>query len=247
MMWTLIKKDWRVNRATVIGAAVLSVMPYVLTILNQWVDPPKNSHQEVTYNYPAAIATAAMAAIFFTIFICAAFGGGSFAGERRERTAEFLGVLPVSRKKIVLSKLIVAWACIVLLLVTHLVVIVGCILFAENMGISRNSYPEFLIASGSYLSYAITLFGIAWALSIFIDSPAIAASIAIGVGVGIYFGGTAWMLKLFELLTDQTTTRAFYTRQNERIAALAVGALSALASVVAVGLSSVRYVRRSAP
>jgi ABC-type transport system involved in multi-copper enzyme maturation permease subunit len=240
MIAALLKKDWRLNRVVVIAAAVVSMMPYALTLANIRLNPPAYRATEPRDYFDAAL-TAAYACLVLSVVLSAAFGGLAFAAERRERTAEFLAMMPVSRRTVILSKLLVASACVAALVAVHAVVVAVVVEWAEVSGVRFHS-PTWAEAGGMALAFAVALFGIAWALSTVIRSPAIAASIAIAVGIGLLFGGAEWAKKLSDLWWDGRS-RPF--SEGELFAMVSGGA--AAVGVLAVAVSSAYYLRRVEP
>ena len=105
MMWTLIKKDLRLNLLLIGSAALFSAMPYALAAVNLVVNPPDHKVVE-TRDYVQTLEGAGYACLILMVIMSSAFGGSSFALERRDRSAEFLGMLPVSRRRIGASKLL---------------------------------------------------------------------------------------------------------------------------------------------
>jgi ABC-type transport system involved in multi-copper enzyme maturation permease subunit len=243
MMLALLRKEWRLNRAVLIGCLVTAVMPYVVTVANLWINPPRYSTYDPRHLIQA-IQFAAYACLVITVILAAAFGGLTFAGERRERTAEFLGMLPVSREAIIASKLIVPLACLVVLVTVHLLVLVACIAWADRIAVRLQGADEgVLFAAASAVSFGVAMFGIAWALSVFLRSPAIAAAVALGVGVGMFFGMMEWADRAQQFLRDR-----FFPRAGADDVAMVVVGLTALAiGVAAIVASSLHYRRRVEP
>jgi ABC-type transport system involved in multi-copper enzyme maturation permease subunit len=242
MMTALLKKDWRLNRVVVVAGLIISVMPYVLALANQRFFPEKYRPVGLR-EYLDTTQFAAMACLALVVVLAAAFGGLTFAAERRERNAEFLGMLPVSRGRIILSKLLVALACVTVLIAFHVLVLVVCDAWRVHAGflLRRNGEGVFY-AGGMAVAYAVTLFGIAWALSILLRSPAIAATIAIGIGAGLLFGGMAWAERAFDAW-DQLHG---YRTSEEKLLTIVCSASAAI-GLLAILLSSAHYIRRVEP
>ena len=98
--------------------------------------------------------------------------GFIIAGERRDRSAEFLAYLPPKRSTILASKAIlcflwIAFVAIVYILVTE--VIVPWISSGE-VSIQDGGREQFLIDA----AYTTSIFGVSWLCSSFLESPVIA-------------------------------------------------------------------------
>ena len=115
MKW-LIWKDYRVNRLAFITALALMVAPHALAAILVWRGVPMTCPAECF-----------MGSSFYSLGLLqlafALLGGNSIAGERIDRSAEFLAYLPVSRGRILASKLLVALAAVPLVWLPNLVVL----------------------------------------------------------------------------------------------------------------------------
>ena len=241
MIGALMRKDWRLNRVVVIAGLIISLMPYALSLANLRLNPPRH-YTPTLKDYLEIAQVSAVVCFICVVILAAAFGGLAFAGERRERTAEFLGMLPASRGAIVASKLIVALLCLAALLAVHGGVIALTNMWWQSASIGRVRGPSVVEAGGMAAAFAFAVFGVAWALSVFLNSPAIAACIAIAVGVGLLFGGMAWAEKAFEAWDELHGTQ---TSEDVMLAVVCLAAASV--GFIAIVASSLRYVRRVAP
>lgn len=190
--WMLLKKDWRVNLAPIFGLLIITVAPYLIALvahaanaeqpqtrLETWYDAQHHMHAKSIQIYEGAplIQDLQSASIFSALFItvmASAFGGIAFAQERRDHSADFLAMLPVKRLDIISSKLLVALG---------LLLLAGAIDF---LGLVLTNYPDdwLLRSTLNPVSCGLAMFSIAWVLSTFLESAAIAASIAIVVVIG---------------------------------------------------------------
>lgn len=237
MVRALLKKDLHVFRLPMITAAMLSVVPYMLSLLYRAVMPtgPYPAEPYLAFVFFAAIVSLVLAAL-----VAAAMGGVAFAVERRDRTAEFLAMLPVSRWAIVRSKLLVAAATLTTCVGMHVLVIVGCLLWPSLREKPLPDESEIYSALGFAAVAAFTLFAVGWALSIFIDSPAIAATLSGVVGFALAFGATDWVEKLIRYFRWDELIK----HHAEGLSYFIVAALSVVLGIVAIWLSSWHYVRR---
>ena len=108
------------------------------------------------------------------------FGGMAFAAERRERTADFLNLLPPSRGASALSKLLVAVLALAAAFAMHIwLMSVGARAYdipnGYNFTFSWDLQDALLWGAGLVMA-----FGVAWLLSSFLSSSAISACIGGG-------------------------------------------------------------------
>jgi ABC-type transport system involved in multi-copper enzyme maturation permease subunit len=232
----LLRKDWRLNRAVVLTLVISMASIYAFGCADYyWVRHEAPMERWANGGYDATfgdnMAYCAFAGLFVTVLLAAAFGANAFATERRERWGDFLATIPASRGQIILSKLIVAVACVaVSVAVNSAVLAVTSNHSWRSMQLMRDSRQILFYWGGM----AVGLFGIAWAMSLFISSAAIAAAISMGslfaVGEVIYIFG--WYDRM-----DQTD-RSFTTTMS--IAAGFAGVVCAIAA-------SLHYLRRVRP
>src|SRR5690349_9300295 len=111
MIGTLLSKDWRVNRVATIGGVVMVASAYGLI----WAVSVLQSNPPRVVSFPqSCIAIAAIAGrlgLILTAVIAAIHGAAAFTLERRERSADFVSMLPIGRGEIVLSKILTAIVC----------------------------------------------------------------------------------------------------------------------------------------
>jgi ABC-type transport system involved in multi-copper enzyme maturation permease subunit len=242
MMLALIRKEWRLSRAILIGCLVTLLMPYVFSVANLWISPPRGANVEPR-DYVDAIKFAAFASLVITVIFAAAFGGQAFAGERRERTAEFLAMLPVSRGAIIASKLVVPAVSLMTLIVLHVLVLLACDEWALGIGLRRPDGEDVLYSSMFAVAYVVAFFSISWALSTFLQSAALAAVITIGIGISMFFGMLAWGERLSRFLRE----RYHAPSDNEAMTMVVISAMVAAIGIAAIVGSSMVYRRRVEP
>jgi ABC-type transport system involved in multi-copper enzyme maturation permease subunit len=185
MMTDLLKKDWRLNRGTLIASFAVLIMLFGMHVIALVAS---ESQYPVTPKHAAdALINAGVVGLFLMAIMAAVYGGIAFALERRERWADLLAVLPVSRAQIVLSKLIVVAACMLLAWA-----IVGSILLVAaqfTLAPNRHLLPVNLVEPVSIAAgMTVMMFGVAWLLSSVLTSPAISAGVSIGATVSLVFG-----------------------------------------------------------
>ena len=171
-MYTLMRKDWRVYRAPVIGTVVLGVGPYLLYgLMAMTMLPPNNGWRLTTLAATASLACLAV--------VASAFGGMAWAAERAERTATFTALLPPTRLQQSASKLAVATAWLI-----------PCFLLDAGVGLASTALggsarfhsampADFPTVAVNIATFGIAAFGIAWASSSVLNSSAISAAIGL--------------------------------------------------------------------
>jgi hypothetical protein len=183
-MFALLKKDWRLNAVPIFGGTLLVATPYIVVLLAELSESRRDRGRYLADN----LRIAAIMGTILTVAITAVFGGAAFALERRERSADFLAMLPVARRKIVLSKAIIGAGCCAALWA------INFFAFHEADAHATPGPAHPITTYGIVICAAeimIPAFGIAWFASVFLSSPSIAACIAIGAVV---------LLTVFELL-----------------------------------------------
>ena len=243
MMRKLLRKDWRVYRPAVVGAAVLAVCPYAFALLMYALYPPE-PRIAATRALMDWLEEASGAGLGLTLVTAAVFGGMAFAAERREGPAAFLAMLPVTRRRIVASKLLVALPCVAVPAAVHAYVAAGVVLRWE--GETRGLPPGFILNSFLQGLLACTcvfvlLFGLAWALSLNLRSPAIAATAAFGLAVILLFVTSTWAheaVRRGEILGREVGPG--FPRPVMASVCVAVGAIAFL-------VSTAHYLRRVEP
>lgn len=176
----LLWKDFRQQRGFLIAAAVLLVIPYLVAsaalIINQLLgkDPVD---EWIRFYYAAGVADFGLASV-----LVAFFSGNAIAGERADRSSEFIAYLPVERRTSVLSKALVALGISVSLLGM-------CIAILYILAVVYADYPGPPERQAMYMLLGICalMFGVAWLVSSFARSGTYAAAcgVCVAVGVGI--------------------------------------------------------------
>lgn len=216
MLKTLLWKDFRQHGKFLVACGVLLLLPYVIAVVtligNQM---SKYATEEwITIFFAASIANA-MLAVVLVAFIA----GNSIAGERADRSAEFTAYLPIDRKTAVLSKAITAIGiCVGLVTVMSVI--------AWLLSPTANGGPTEVRASDArmFLATAIPMFGVAWFLSSFVRTPAIAA--AMGVAFPVCLGVTCGFLSELESMEKTDMVSVFI------VISIAVGLACFAAGVV---------------
>lgn len=113
--------------------------------------------------------------------LAAIVGIGALSKEERDKTADFLLTMPVSRVRVITEKLLFA--------ITHVVVVnlaVGVVCILSSLAISADAdYPQMLLILFSYLLMQIEITAITFGISAFLNTGGL--GIGIGIGFGLYF------------------------------------------------------------
>ncbi|MFT3785179.1 MAG: ABC transporter permease [Tepidisphaeraceae bacterium] len=179
LMLTLIAKDLRVFRTPLIGLILLGVAAYAffgvwITTLNSW-------RETRTSDWFEALGAGAMMGLGLSALVASAFGGMSIAGERTDRTALFMAMLPVRRGQILFSKAVAGGMLILGVMLIHLAIAILAFLTASRVsGGSVAEMASFVrqIAKPTLLAFpmAYCCFSVAWLAGTFIRSAAISAA-----------------------------------------------------------------------
>lgn len=195
MNW-LIWKEYRLNRAILIFAALVVLAPHVVALVSAW------------YNeWPAAkvlysLVGSGFFGLAFGQVVLALLGGYAFAGERQDRSAEFLAYLPVPKAKTVAGKAILAvavtagiWAvngAVMLFAFNRLPHVTTPDINPENAGMML----------GNVAVTGLAFFAIGWLLSAFVSSPGFAVLVSLGT-TWLTAMAVAWLA--FEFLGDKAS------------------------------------------
>jgi ABC-type transport system involved in multi-copper enzyme maturation permease subunit len=178
-MIALLTKDLRLYRAAFIAAGIGIVAPFLLemiALIYGALDHP-------AVQLYGILDLTRIFAVLASMIVAAIFGGSAFSIERRDRSGEFLAMLPINRWYIMLSKFLVPLPALFSIWVIH-----GSAFFLLTDYQSPNRRVLAVSGEGIQLiSYVLCLaamilvFGIAWLIGLFLRSTAVSASIALAV------------------------------------------------------------------
>ena len=123
----------------------------------------------------------------------ALLGGNSIAGERIDRSAEFLAYLPVSRGRLLASKLLVALAAVPLVWLPNLVVLAIVWRFTPLASDPREFYI-FQWVLGTIAITGLTFFCVAWLFSCMLQSPTFSVCAGLIVPLLVVTGICRWII-----------------------------------------------------
>ncbi len=196
MRW-LLWKDYRQNRLIVYTALVLLLAPHLVALyaacrakefLGLPAEPRWEPYFGVSCVYSLVISQVAVALI----------GGNAIAGERGDRSAEFLFSLPIARGRLLASKLLLALSVVA---VVWLVNAPTLWYLAKTSPIRWGVFGhEFRIELFTNTAITgLTFFCVAWFLSSLIGSPAYAACLGLLtpliVMVGIAYADSLYLFE----------------------------------------------------
>ena len=177
MNW-LIWKEYRQNRLIVITAMILSVVPYALAAFLIWRAWPRAGGDQRFVIVPVY----SLALLQLTLALS---GGTAIAGERADRSAEFLGYLPVSRGRILSGKLLATLILAAVIWVPNL-----CVLWLLDLLVSLYQFHWLWPTLATIAITGLTFFCVAWLCSTMLESPTFA------VCVGLFVPGFASMVAM---------------------------------------------------
>jgi ABC-type transport system involved in multi-copper enzyme maturation permease subunit len=179
-MKTLIWREYRLNLLSVIAGASLLLIPYLFTAVAIFgLSKESMSWHEIAQHF----GFAAVMSCWLSQLMVAFLGGNAFAGERADRSAEFMAYLPISRERRLASKLILSAAIIGVIWAINMVVI--AILAEYRPG-------DLIEAFGLTAATGVVLFGVAWLISALQSSPTFAVCGGLATPMVTWMG--LWMM-----------------------------------------------------
>lgn len=183
-MNALLWKDYRVVRQVLIVGFCLLVAPYLAAVTWIWYDAGLTTAGAI--RWAAALAIAAMASLICSHMTFVLLAGYVIAGERRDRSAEFLAYLPPSRTAILTSKALISSAVVIVVWGVYLLfadVVIPS--FSPNAAEQVESFARlrsFLLPAGA------AMFGMAWLGSSMLESPTYSAAIGVAAVMVVPIG-----------------------------------------------------------
>ena len=110
MNW-LFWKDYRENRLVVFTALFLLLTPHLFA-LYAGCEVSVRGGADLRRLWVEVFSASSMFSLVISQLAVALIGGNAIAGERADRSAEFLASLPITRKKILGSKLLLSLAIV---------------------------------------------------------------------------------------------------------------------------------------
>jgi ABC-type transport system involved in multi-copper enzyme maturation permease subunit len=166
MKW-LLWREYRLNFQLLIAGAALLVLPYLFTLgVFLWPTAKQASGSQIAEGF----AVAAVVSYALSQITIALLGGHIFAGERGDRSAEFMAYVPVSKNRRLLSKL--SLTTIVTALVWSINLLV---LWSLHNLVPWQTKPSVLFDAKTVALTGLMMFCVAYFISALQSSPSFAA------------------------------------------------------------------------
>jgi ABC-type transport system involved in multi-copper enzyme maturation permease subunit len=169
MKW-LLWKEYRVQRLVLIVGAVLLVLPYLFVLGLFRLSPEAGSLAA----WCMGLLVAAAYSVGISQLTMALLGGNAIAGERADRSAEFVAYLPLTRARILAAKLTVALLAVAAIWLPNLL-IVGLTSMGLGDLVGKSFFIQLVgrVAAGTAAT-GLILFCVGWCLSSMLQSPTFA-------------------------------------------------------------------------
>lgn len=168
---TLLWKEYRQSRQVLVASVLLLLIPYVVVTTYGLVHILRFG-EVYEGSWANHILQASGYSLLLSVLLCSFISGNAIAGERADRSAEFLGYLPISRISSVAVKAVFAASiCMVMLFTNGLVVYLASELLVDV----TFSHPSLSTLAIFCVVVAILMFGVSWLVSAIMNRPAIAA------------------------------------------------------------------------
>jgi ABC-type transport system involved in multi-copper enzyme maturation permease subunit len=204
MKW-LLWKDYRHNRFIIFTGLFLLLAPYLLalylTLGGPW--PGLDERHLPIWQWRNNISAASVVSLFLGQVIFAVIGGNAIAGERTDRTSEFLFSLPIARRRLLTGKLLLA--LLIVAVVWTNVAIIGSL---QKESLQPRDWPGILEVGANLATTSLVFFCVAWMLSSFTPSPVL--SVCGGLIAPALVWGGLWSVLYFQYLSTPTVV---YERQ----------------------------------
>lgn len=175
-MKALLWKEYRQHRQLMVASAIILSAPYLVVLLVGLFATIKYGPQQPAaweHNFAVSGAIALAACVLLAAF----FGGNAIAGERGDRSAEFVAYLPISRSSTIVCKAIIAiGACVIMLTINSSVVTLCASALSTEPSVEY--YPGGMVLA-TWIAAAL-VFSVAWGVSSVVTRPATAAATGLG-------------------------------------------------------------------
>jgi ABC-type transport system involved in multi-copper enzyme maturation permease subunit len=232
MKW-LYWKEWRQNRVVIISLAVLLIVPYVFGLIGIAIEM-RRPHPNASFAREILMG-AAMYSLAISQLALALIGGNAIAGERSDRSAEFQAYLPISRRKILGSKLLMVLTVFAIIWVINPIVI-WCLRRPDSpMAMERDVLWMAFCAA----IVGLLFFGVAWLFSSFLTSPTF--SVAAGIMAPLILAG------LLAYISFSFIEKQLGGPMSEAVFVIGYHGLSVVVALVSFGIGCWLYLRRVEP
>jgi ABC-type transport system involved in multi-copper enzyme maturation permease subunit len=255
MRW-LLWKDYRHNRLIVFTTLVLLLGPHLIALGvmcgGPWIKIDTRHGHPVYWTPPKwqdIMAGTSIYSVCISQLAAALIGGNAIAGERVDRSAEFLYSLPIRRRKLLASKLLLAMAIAVAIWLVNALIFSSIILYELggvpiplpnpvnwNFFVNR----DVLLVMAMIATTGLTFFCIAWFFSSFIASPTVA--ICAGLITPVLLASGIALVDMLLAMSGLKENRLGYPAAN-----LWYLGICLTLSVVCFGVGTWHYLRRVEP
>ncbi len=185
-MKSLLWKDYRLNRLLLIFGFVVCVGPWIIAIARNLLIEWRGGE---AWWAPGFWVNVYGISIWLSLFTFAMLGGNAIAAERADRSAEFLGYLPVSRGAVAASKSIMALGPTLLIWAVNLTA-----LFIVAPSITHVPAADIVAMSdgreslGVFAGLTVLLFGSGWFWSTILSSHGLATGMSLVTLAAVVLG-----------------------------------------------------------
>ena len=178
----LVWREWRRSR-TILFVALGIIVALLLLVFSQ-PQPPETAGGKISVVDRMAVVGyfATWIAVHVSVFLLPMIAANSLAGERADRSAEFIAPLPVSRSVRLVAKVVLLAAVAIALWAPVLLV---APLLGNSQLVKADDYRSGLGLLGMVATFTLLATALAWLLAGWVESPVIAAVGAIAIPVAV--------------------------------------------------------------
>lgn len=186
---TLLWKEYRQSRQILLACAILSPLPYLFVFIN-WMVGQLKYGEPLAGGWSHSLAIASTSSLFIATILAPFVAAQVMATERSDRSAEFAGYLPISRRSDVWAKTVFSVGLVTFMLVTNGLVGFLC----DFVEINRtDSYPtEVGLMFRMATCGSVLMFGASWLASTLFGRPSAGAVSGIGAVFVLLFLLMLW-------------------------------------------------------
>jgi ABC-type transport system involved in multi-copper enzyme maturation permease subunit len=169
MRW-LLWREYRLNRLIVITGAVILVLPYLAAAgVLIWAPQPFVADAPNAF---VAFGRAAACSFICSQLTLGLLGGNAIAGERADRSAEFVAYLPITRSRRLLAKLLLVFISVAVIWLFNLAAMSIVLSFGPDRFLPH--LGDGVVQAAFFAVTGLTFFGVAWFVSSLQSSPTFA-------------------------------------------------------------------------
>ena len=178
----LVWREWRRSRTILFVA--LGIIVALLLLVFSLPQPLETAGGKISVVDRMAVVGyfATWIAVHFSVFLLPLIAANSLAGERADRSAEFIAPLPVSRSVRLVAKVVLLAAVAIALWAPVLLV---APLLGNSQLVKADDYRSGLGLLGMVAAFTLLATALAWLLAAWVESPVIAAVGAIAIPVAV--------------------------------------------------------------